>query len=81
MVAAIGSGQGRSSHAACGSAVDSAVGGISYCNGPGGPFDWSNHEVSYYANSDDASQNPFVGCNGHGCSGVTCGFQVLVWLK
>jgi hypothetical protein len=79
MIAGIGTGQGRSSNASCGSTLDSATGGIAYCSGPGAANSFGNHLASYY--SSGLSDSPYVGCNGSGCNGPTCNLQVWVWLK
>jgi hypothetical protein len=77
MLAALGSGEGRSSHASCGSTQDATTGGLAMCSGTGSLF--SNHLVSYYTTT--AMDSPYVGCNGNGCNGSTCNLQVWVWLK
>lgn len=74
MIAAIGSGRGRSFHGACGSTLSVALGGIAYCDGV--PDSYSNHIVSYTVS---AAGSPSVGCGGTGCSGVSCGTHVWVW--
>ena len=80
-MASIRSGVGRSSHAACGSVTGGDVGGFAVCNGPGSAMSFANHLVSFYANTF-AVENPFVGCNGSGCSGAdpSCGYEVWIWL-
>jgi hypothetical protein len=79
MIAAIGSGQGRSSHASCGGSLDNLTGGIAYCDGPGVPSSFSNHVASYF--TSQAANGNFVGCMGTGCNGPACSLQIWVWLK
>ncbi len=79
MIAAIGSGAGRSNHGSCGQVADPNTGGIAYCSGPGAPLDFSNHLVSYYTTA--LSDSPYVGCAGNGCNGPDCSLQVWVWLR
>jgi hypothetical protein len=78
MIASIGSGQGRSNNASCGSVLDGATGGIAVCNGPG-VLSFANHLVSYYSTA--LSDSPYVGCNQAGCNGASCNLHVWVWLK
>jgi len=81
MIAAIGSGSGRSSHASCGAALQPASGGIAYCSGPGAGNSFANHLASYYTDGVNPADAPYVGCAGAGCNGPTCNLQIWVWLK
>ena len=81
LVAAIGSGEGRHSHASCGAGTDATVGGIACCTGPGDGSYWGNHLVSYYTSQSGWGDSPFIGCNGDGCNGPTCPLHVWVWLR
>lgn len=76
-IAALGSGQGRGSHAMCGDVNVTSVGGVAYCDGRR-TTQWDNHLASYSVAASGA--NPFVGCAGAGCNGPTCNIAVWVWL-
>lgn len=80
MVAAVGSGEGRSSHANCGENTTNLSGGIAFCNGPGVPASFENHLASYTTTGPDLSGSPNVGCDGAGCDGPSCNLQFWVWL-
>jgi hypothetical protein len=79
IVAAIGSGAGRSSHAICGQASDITTGGIGYCTGPGSALYWGNHLVSFYTTNQ--ADSPYMGCNGTGQSGIDSTMEMWVWLE
>ena len=84
VIASAASGAGRHSHAMCGSATASGIGGIALCNGPGAAFSWTNHIVSWgVAGAGHPWQTgaPNVGCGGTGCLGPACTNQLWVWLK
>lgn len=78
IVAAVGSGLGRTNHSTCGGGFAPSVGGIGYCNGPAAGY--ANHVVSIYS-PNEPWYSPDVGCGGTGCHGSTCFLHIWVWLK
>ncbi|MDQ3032234.1 MAG: hypothetical protein M3Y87_07450 [Myxococcota bacterium] len=75
MIASIGSGLGRSSHAACGAARSTVLGGVAYCGGAPATL-YSNHLVSFAVGPAGST---YVGCGRTGCDGPICSTHVWIW--
>lgn len=77
VIASLGSGSGRGSHAMCGQTETPLLGGIAYCDGST-PGRYDDHVVSYSISSTGVN---YVGCGRTGCSGSTCETSIWVWLE
>lgn len=76
-IASIGTGDGRVSHAMCGTGTSMLTGGISYCDSFTSGSLYQHHVVSFTTAQSGFS---YVGCGRTGCDGPTCDLGVWVWL-
>lgn len=82
VVAAFGSGQGRTAYEMCGDTLSDNRGGIAYCDGRHASTTngFDNHLVSFGTASN--SRGSWIGCARRGCrTRVACDLHVWVWLE